>query len=151
MEANAARSPGKAAPRALLKTLTKVHVFLHRLTGGRAFNSMSGAEVCFVTMTGARSGRQITIPLVYLPHGDGVLLVASQTGRETNPVWYHNLVKNPEIEVRHRSETLKLRAREASAEEKVSLWPICDEMYSDFALYRARTTRDIPIFVCERA
>ncbi len=151
MEANAAKSPGKAAPRAFLKTLAKVHVLLHRLTGGRAFNSMDGAEVCFVTMTGAKSGRRITIPLVYLPHGDGVLLVASQTGRETHPVWYNNLVKNPEIEVRHRSETLKLRAREASAEEKFELWPICDDMYSDFALYRERTTRDIPIFVCERA
>ena len=150
MAESAAKSPGKAAPRGFLKTLTKVHVFLHRLTGGRAFNSMDGAEVCFVTMTGAKSGRQITIPLVYVPYGDGVLLVASQTGRETNPVWYNNVVKHPEIEVRCRNDTLKLRAREASAEEKFELWPICDDMYSDFALYRERTTRDIPIFVCER-
>ena len=144
-----ATSPGKAAPRGFLKILTRVHVFLHRLSGGRLFNSMGGDEVCFVTMTGAKSGNQVTIPLLYLPHEGGVLLVASQTGRPTNPIWYNNLVKHPEIEVRHRSDTLKLRAREASAEEKPGLWPLLDEMYPDFVLYRARTDRDIPIFVCE--
>lgn len=144
-----ATSPGKAAPRRALRTLTKIHVFLHGLSGGRLFNSMGGDEVCFVTMTGAKSGNPVTIPLLYLPYQNGVLLVASQTGRPTNPIWYKNLVKHPEIEVRHRSDTLKLRAREAGAEEKASLWPLLDEMYPDFALYRARTERDIPIFVCE--
>lgn len=148
---NTAKAPGRAAPRRLLRILTKVHVFLHRVTGGRMGNSMSGDEICFVTMTGAKSGRQVTIPLLYLPYEDGVLLVASQTGRPTNPIWYNNLVKHPEIEVRHRGERLKLRAREATTEEKADLWPICDEMFADFARYRARTTRDIPIFICQRA
>ena len=144
-----AKSPGKPLPRRVLRMLTKVHVFLHRLTGGRLFNTLTGGEVCFVTMTGAKSGRQITMPLLYLPYGDGVLLVASQTRRTTNPLWYKNLVKHPHIEVRHRRDTLKLRAREATTEEKADLWPICDELYSDFIQYRARTTRDIPILICE--
>lgn len=151
MASDKTSSPGNAAPRRFLRILTKVHVFLHRLTGGRLFNSMGGDEVCFVTMTGAKSGRQVTIPLLYLPYESGVLLVASQTGRPDNPIWYNNLVKHPEIGVRHRQDKLTLRARLASAEEKAGLWPICDEMYSDFARYRARTSRDIPIFVCEPA
>jgi deazaflavin-dependent oxidoreductase (nitroreductase family) len=151
MENSTEKSPGKAAPRRVLKILAKVHVLLHRVSGGRLGNTMAGDDVCFVTMTGAKSGRQITIPLLYLPYRSGVLLVASQTGRETNPIWYNNLVKHPEIEIRHRSGRFKLRAREAATQEKVDLWPICDEMYGDFALYRARTTRDIPVFVCESA
>lgn len=151
MADDTATSPGKAAPRRALRALTKAHVFLHRLSGGRLFNSMGGDEVCFVTMTGARSGKQVTIPLLYLPYENGVVLVASQTGRPTNPIWYKNLVKHPVIEVRHRSDTLKLRAREAGAEEKARLWPLLDEMYPDFVLYRSRTDRDIPIFVCEPA
>ena len=146
-----ATSPGKPAPRRALRALTKAHVFLHKLSGGRLFNSMGGDEVCFVTMTGARTGNPVTIPLLYLPYEEGVLLVASQTGRPTNPIWYNNLVKHPEIEVRHRSDTQKLRAREAGADEKPGLWPLLDEMYPDFVLYRARTDRDIPIFVCEPA
>lgn len=149
MTSKTEKSPGRPAPRRALKFLAKSHVFLHRLTGGRLFNTMEGNEVCFVTMTGAKSGRQITIPLLYLPYRNGVLLIASQTGRDKNPVWYNNIVKHPDIEVRHRRDKLKVRAREASSEEKAHLWPLCDEMYADFALYRARTKRDIPILICE--
>jgi F420H(2)-dependent quinone reductase len=143
-------SAGKPAPHWILKTMTRMHVFLHRLVGGRVFNTLGGDEVCFVTMTGAKSGRLITIPLMYVPYNDGVLLVASQTGRPTNPVWYRNIVKQPDIEVRHRRRTMALRARLAELEEKPSLWQVCDEHYTPFANYRQRTTREIPIFICEQ-
>lgn len=140
---------GRAPPRWLLRAMTRTHVFLHRLTGGRLFNRLGGDEVCFVTMTGAKTGRSRTIPLMYVPHGDNLLLVASQGGAPRNPVWYHNLVEHPEIEVVQRGRKHSLRARLAGAEEKPALWPVCDSHYAPYADYRARTTRDIPIFVCE--
>jgi deazaflavin-dependent oxidoreductase (nitroreductase family) len=140
---------GKPPPRWLLKAMTRTHVFLHRLTGGRAFNTLAGDEVCFVEMTGAKSGRRITMPLMYVPHQEGLLLVASQGGAPKNPVWYGNLVKHPDIVVSHRGRIMKLRARLATAEEKPALWPICDRHYAPYAEYRTRTDRDIPIFVCE--
>jgi deazaflavin-dependent oxidoreductase (nitroreductase family) len=143
------KGPGKPPPRWIVKAVTRTHVFLHRLTGGRWFNQLGGDEVCFVTMTGAKSGRTITIPLLYVPYQDGVLLVASQGGMPRNPVWYGNLVKHPDIEVNHRGRRMRLRARQATAEEKPALWPICDQHYAPYAEYRKRTTRDIPIFVCE--
>ncbi len=95
------------------------------------------------------SGRTLTIPLMYVPHAEGVLLVASMGGAPRNPVWYRNLVKHPDIEVEHRGTRLKLRARLAEAAEKPALWPVCDQHYAPYAQYRTRTTRDIPIFVCE--
>ena len=140
---------GTPLPRWVLKTMTRLHVSLHRLSGGRLFNTLAGDDVCFVTMKGARSGRTLTIPLMYVPYQDGVLLVASQGGAPKNPVWYNNLVKHPDIEVSHRGRLMKFRAHLASAEEKPALWPICDEHYAPFAEYRQRTSRDIPIFVCE--
>jgi deazaflavin-dependent oxidoreductase (nitroreductase family) len=139
---------GKVPPRWAMKAMTRIHVILHRLSGGKLFNSLSGDDVCFVTMTGAKSGRQITIPLMYVPHGEGVLLVASQGGAPRNPVWYKNLVAHPEISVSHRGRRMKLEARLASAEEKPGLWPICDANYAPYADYRKRTDRDIPVFVC---
>jgi deazaflavin-dependent oxidoreductase (nitroreductase family) len=148
---SSATGSGSPPPRWLLKTMTRAHVFLHRLSGGRLFNKLAGDEVCFVTMTGAKSGRKLTIPLMYVPHGQGVLLVASQGGAPRNPVWYGNLVKHPDIEVNHRGRVMRLQARLATAEEKPGLWPICDEHYAPYAEYRARTDRDIPIFVCEPA
>lgn len=132
-----------------LKLFTRLHVLLHRLSFGRLFNSLAGDEVCFVTMKGARSGRTMTRPLMYVPHGDGILLVASQGGAPRNPAWYSNLVKYADIQVSHRGRRMTLRARLATAEEKPDLWPICDQAYAPYADYRARTSRDIPIFVCE--
>ncbi|MFT4560950.1 MAG: deazaflavin-dependent oxidoreductase (nitroreductase family) [Gammaproteobacteria bacterium] len=132
-----------------IKTITKVHKFLRGLSGGRILNTLGGDEVCFVAMTGAKSGRALNVPLMYVPFEEGVLLVASQGGNPNNPVWYHNLVKNPDITVEHRGKKMVLRARQASAEEKVALWPICDSHYAPFADYRGFTDRDIPVFVCE--
>lgn len=138
-------------PKWLMKTMSRSHIFLNRLTLGKMFNTLSGDEVCFVTMTGAKSGRTITMPLMYVPYKDGVLLVASLGGSPKNPVWYYNIATNPNIRVRHRGKELNLRARLASPEEKAALWPVCDSCYAPYADYRARTDRDIPIFVCEPA
>lgn len=142
-------SSGARFPHWIVKTFARMQVFLNRLSGGRLFNSFGGREICFVTMKGAKSGRTLTMPLMYVPYGDGVLLVASLGGAPRNPVWYHNLVKYPEIVVRHRRSSMKLRARLATPEEKTELWPVCDRFFPSYADYRKLTTRDIPIFVCE--
>ncbi len=149
MASSTPTSAGKAPPRWIVKAITRTHVFLHGLSGGRFLNKLGGDEVCFVTMTGAKSGRTLTIPLMYVPYQQGVLLVASLGGAPKNPVWFGNLVKHPNIEVNHRGTRMRLRARQASAEEKPALWPICDQHYAPYADYRKRTTREIPIFVCE--
>ena len=132
-----------------MKYFSRIHVFLNRISGGRILNKLGGDDVCFVTMTGAKSGRSITTPLMYVPYGKGVLLVASLGGAPKNPLWYYNIVAHNDIEVRHRGQSMKLRARLASAPEKPALWPICDAAYAPYADYRARSTRDIPVFICE--
>ena len=150
-EASAPVDKGSPPPRWALKAVTRMHVALHRMTGGRLFNTLTGDDVCFVTMTGAKSGRRLTVPLMYVPHSGGVLLVASQGGAPKNPVWYNNLVQHPNIDVNHRGQHMALKARLASGEEKTALWPLCDQHYAPYADYRARTTRDIPLFICEPA
>jgi deazaflavin-dependent oxidoreductase (nitroreductase family) len=140
---------GRPPPRWIVKTFTQLHRVLHGLSGGRWFNSLGGDEVCWVTMTGARSGRSLTIPLMYVPYRQGVLLVASQGGAPNNPAWYFNLRKHPDIEVNYRGKRSTLTARLATADEKPTLWPLCDACYAPYADYRRRTERDIPIFICE--
>lgn len=147
--ANIKNYAGRPPPRLVVKAFTRLHQILHGLSGGKLFNTLGGDEVCFVTMTGARSGRSLTVPLMYIPYEDGLLLVASQGGAPKNPAWYFNLVKHPDIEVNHRGRRMRLRARLATADEKPALWPVCDACYAPYAKYRRRTTRDIPVFVCE--
>ena len=47
---------------------------------------MQGHEVCFVTMTGATTGRTITKPLMHVPHDDGVLLVDKPAGPTSHDI-----------------------------------------------------------------
>lgn len=132
-----------------LKAFARLHVLLYKLSGGRLFNRMGGGEICIVRMTGARSGQTREYPLMHVPYGDGIVLVASLAGSPRNPVWYYNLVAHPEFEVTVGRETRQLTARLASADEKRALWPLCCRIYPDFALYQRRTGRDIPLLICE--
>ena len=147
-ESQEVKSAGQAAPHWILRLMARIHPLLNKLSGGRAFNTLAGVETCFITMTGAKTGKKRIVPLLHLPHGDGVILVASQTGRPENPAWYANLRKNPDIEVAHRGDITLMRAREVSDDEKPELWEVCEAVYPEFKRYRARTTRNIPMFLC---
>jgi deazaflavin-dependent oxidoreductase (nitroreductase family) len=140
---------GKPPPRWLLKTFTKINVFVYKLSGGRLMSELDGMPIVLVTMKGAKSGRTITIPLMYVPHEKGFILVASQGGAPKNPVWYHNLVKNPDVEITHGGATRKLTARLVDEDEKARLWPTCVEYYPPYDQYQKRTERPIPVFLCE--
>lgn len=134
--------------RPLMKAWSAFNVWVYRLSAGRLLGSFLGAPVCLVTMTGRKTGKIRTIPLIYLPHDDDVILVASQGGMDTHPVWYHNLVANPEVEVQDGARRRKLLARRASDQEKRELWPHILSIYKDFAGYQERTSRNIPVFIC---
>lgn len=133
----------------ILKAFARFQVLVYKKTNGRWMSKFAGREICLVTMTGAKSGKQRDIPLMYVPYQDGVLLVASLGGGPRHPTWYHNLVAHPDIEVRAEGRHMKLRARQVDAAEKARLWPICVQHYPDYDLYQRRTKRDIPVFACE--
>lgn len=135
--------------RRFIKPFSGFNTMVYRLTGGRLMGSFQGRPVCLVTMTGAKSGKTRTVPLMYVPYKDGVIIVASQGGAPKSPVWFHNLVKHPDIEVQYKSRKMKLRAREVAGEEKAQVWPTCVEHYPSYDDYQARTDRSIPVFVCE--
>ncbi|MEZ0150346.1 MAG: nitroreductase family deazaflavin-dependent oxidoreductase [Candidatus Reddybacter sp.] len=138
---------GKLLP--YLKVFSSLNEKVYRLTNGRVLGKLNGYDVCLVTMTGAKSGKQRVIPLMYVPYKDGVIIVASQGGAPKNPVWFNNLVANPDIEVQYKAKKMQLRARRADADEKAAVWPVCCEHYPDYDLYQNRTGRDIPVFICE--
>jgi F420H(2)-dependent quinone reductase len=135
--------------RSFVKPFSRLNVLVYKLTGGRLMGKFQGCPVVLITMTGARSGRKRTIPLMYVPYKEGVIIVASQGGAPESPVWHKNLIANPDIEARYRGETMKLRARRVDDTEKAAVWPICCEHYPPFADYEKRTDRNIPVYVCE--
>jgi F420H(2)-dependent quinone reductase len=99
---------------------------------------------------GARSGVHRTSPLLYIPDGDHVGIIASKGGFPKHPAWYHNLKANPETSVQIGSERRPVRAREATPEERERIWSRAVELWPQYEAYQARTGRQIPVVVLER-
>ena len=45
----------------------------------------------------------------------------------------------------------RVRARQATPEEKTRIWPKMVEIYAPYADYQRKTERDIPVVILERA
>ena len=108
-----------------------------RPTASSATSSCKGTEVGILTTIGRKSGEPRDSPLLFLQEGQRIVLVASQGGRATNPMWYLNLVANPKITFQTKDEVLELTAREATDPERDEYWPKLDAMYPDFVNYRS--------------
>ena len=132
-----------------LKGFTKFNVFVYKVSSGRFMSKLAGMPICLVEMKGAKTGKTRTIPLMHVPSGDKVILVASQGGAPKNPVWYYNLMKYPEVRITEGGVTRNLVARKVGDEEKLKLWPTCLEYYPPYQEYQERTERNIPVFICE--
>jgi F420H(2)-dependent quinone reductase len=138
--------------RAVMKAYTRVNVAMYRASDGRLMNRFpNGAPLCLVTMTGRTSRRKRAIPLIHVPQGENVLLVASHGGMSTHPQWYYNLTANPVVGVTADGITRRMIAREAGARERAALWPVAVKVCPDFDDCQARTARRIPLFICEPA
>ena len=132
----------------VIKLMSRLNTWAYRATGGRVGGKFrSGAPVMLLTTIGRKSGRRLTIPLLYLRDEGRILTVASKGGMDHHPLWYRNLVANPAVDVQIGTETSAMQAHTASDAEKRALWPKLVAMYPDYATYQARTARNIPVVV----
>jgi hypothetical protein len=74
-----------------------IHEF--RANQGKVSGQLANMPVLLLTMTGAKSGRTITKPLVYTTDGERLVVIASFAGAPKHPAWYHNLLVHPEATV----------------------------------------------------
>jgi deazaflavin-dependent oxidoreductase (nitroreductase family) len=127
------------------RAATKLHSFVYHATNGRVGGRIAGGRVLLLTTTGRKTGREHTVPLLYLEDGEDVVVVASNGGTASHPAWWLNLMSNPEatVEVGGRKECVW--AEEADSEEKERLWPKLVRMYGGYEDYRRRTDREIPV------
>jgi deazaflavin-dependent oxidoreductase (nitroreductase family) len=132
-----------------LKAVGKLNVPLYRASRGRLFGQIAGTPVLLLTTVGRRSGQPRTVPVVYLPDGERIVVIGSNAGHEAAPAWSLNLEANPVAEVEVGGERRKVHARVAAGEERAALWRKMNEQYSGFDDYSARTTREIRLFVLE--
>jgi deazaflavin-dependent oxidoreductase (nitroreductase family) len=80
-------------------------------------------------------------------HDGEYAAVASMGGAPKNPVWYYNLVANPQVGVRDGTVVQQMTSREVTGAEKGIWWERCVAAFPDYADYQAKTDRQIPVFV----
>lgn len=141
----------------IIKYGAKANVRIFKLTNGRIGSKWRiGAgwkkpvPVLLLEHVGRKSGTRFTTPLLYMPDGDNVVVVASQGGLPKNPQWFANLVAAPDTTIHVKKERARaVRARVADAAERAALWPRLVEVYADFDNYQSWTDREIPVVVLE--
>lgn len=127
------------------------HVERYRATGGaEGYEWLRGTKILLLTTRGRRTGQPRTVPLIYEPHGDAYLVVASKGGADEPPAWYVNLQADPLVTVQVRDEVFQARARDATPEEKPEMWRKMASAWPDYDEYQKRTDREIPVVVLER-
>jgi deazaflavin-dependent oxidoreductase (nitroreductase family) len=135
-----------------LRRAMGVHAWLYRVSGGRIGHRVPGLgpPMLLLGHVGAKSGAKRTSPLLYIPDGDDVVIVASKGGFPKHPAWFHNLKANPDTTVQIGRERRSVHARVATPEERERLWPEVVEAYGTYADYQRRSKgREIPLVILE--
>jgi len=133
------------------RTVTGIHAFIYRLSGGKIGGKMAGGPILLLTTVGRKSGKERTSPLIYLADGKTVVLVASNGGAAKHPLWWLNLQANPQAKVQLGSRRVTMTATLANSEEHTRLWPLLVKLYPGYADYQKRTTREIPVVLLHEA
>jgi len=120
-------------------------------TDGKKGHKWRGVRTLVLTTTGRRSGDKRRNALNYGTDGDDYLVVASKGGHKNHPLWYLNLVADPNVQVQVEAERFNATARVASPAEKRRLWPKMTKIWPEYERYQTRTDRDIPVVILERS
>ena len=118
--------------------------------GEEGYTWREGAPILLLTVTGRKSGKEYTTPLIFGEDGGSYVLVASQGGTPEHPDWYLNLEADSEVGVQVKADRFRARARTAEGEERERLWRSMNEIWPHYDEYQTKTARQIPVVVLDR-
>jgi len=136
------------------RTLYPMDRVLFRRSKGRLTvpGIVAGLPVILLTTTGAKTGKERTMPLLGVPIGDDMAVIGSNYGQEHTPGWVFNLEADPSATVSYREASVAATARRADATETDRAFELAADVYPGYAKYRERADhRDIRVFVLEPA
>ena len=91
-------------------------------TGDTRSVDIRGRAVVLLSMIGGKSGKVRKVPLMRVEHDGVYAAVASLGGAPQHPVWYHNLLANPDIDLQDGTTTTPRRARLVTDDAERALW-----------------------------
>ena len=127
-------------------------VELYESSGGTEGTTLreTGLPCIIVTHVGNKTGAMRKTPVMRVKVDNNYVLIGSYGGRPKNPVWVYNLRANPDVEIRDKTEVIKMRVREVTNyQERELLWDTGAKAYPPYNDYQAKTSREIPVFIAE--
>ncbi|UGQ11951.1 nitroreductase family deazaflavin-dependent oxidoreductase [Yinghuangia sp. ASG 101] len=118
-------------------------------SGGTKGTTIRGMPVVVITSRGAKSGKLRKSPVMRVEHDGVYAIVASLGGAPKHPLWYHNIVADPRVELQDGPVRQDMAAREITGDEKALWWERAVAAYPDYADYQKKTERPIPVFLLE--
>ncbi len=110
----------------------------------------TGDPIVVITSRGAKSDKLRKNPVMRVERDGKYAAVASLGGAPKNPVWYHNFLAHPEVDLQDGAEKHTYRARVLEGDERADWWQHCVETWATYAEYQKKTDREIPVFLLEQ-
>jgi deazaflavin-dependent oxidoreductase (nitroreductase family) len=111
----------------------------------------AGRALLLLTTTGRRTGEARTSPMMYVPDGERLLVIAANAGAVEHPMWYGNLVAEPHVHVEVGAESYDATAVTLTGDERAERFAGIVENYPFFGEYQQKLTREIPVVALERS
>jgi deazaflavin-dependent oxidoreductase (nitroreductase family) len=122
-----------------------------RANRGKPDGPFATSPLLLLTTIGAKSGQARTSPLLSIPDGDRLLVLASNYGAPTHPDWYRNLLAHPTVTVEVGAETYGATAATLVGSEREEAWARVVARYPSFAALQTTTPRQIPLVALTRS
>lgn len=136
----------------LTELLFRHHPTIYRRTGGAIGGKLGDWPILLLNTTGRKTGKPRSNCLVCVERDNGWAIAASWAGEPKHPVWYLNLMANPETTIEWQGKVEPVTARELEGDERSQVWQEIVARDEGFAVYEERTAgvREIPVVLLEK-
>ena len=124
-------------------------VRLYEATDGVKAWDLRGVPVVILTTRGRKTGALRKSPLMRVTDGGRYAVVASKGGADEHPVWYLNLLADPDVTLQDKAVKRRYRAHTAEGAERDQWWARATGVWPDYGNYQRKTERQIPLVVLE--
>lgn len=140
-----------AAMGLVLRSLTRGHRVLYRVSGGRLGRHFPGGQqIVWITTLGRKSGVWRKNPLLAVRDGEGAdaafVVTGSNAGQAKVPGWVFNVRAHPEGFLEVDGQHFRAAFGEAEGPDRDALYAKLTSSFSSFSTYEERADRYIPVF-----
>lgn len=135
----------RARDRRYMRPLIGAHRRIIQTTRGRLLGRIGGHPLLVLSTIGRRTGQPHATPVIGIPDDGDWLVVASNGGAATQPLWVRNVAANPHVTVQIAGQLRPYRARILPTHERERCWPALVQAYPTYQTMQAKTDRPLPI------